>query len=1201
MKIKLLPKSGNSSVLLMFFLLMTVSLASAVTRTSTAAGGTWATATTWVGGIAPVAGDNVIIATTGANSVSLGANASITNVTINSGATLNILARTLTTSGFFVNDGSLIGSGIVTLTGNFTNNGTVSLTTGQVNISTGNFSNTSTGTFNLSTGRITTTTGDFSNTGTVTYSAAGRLYLGGNYTNTGTVTLLSALVYFAGTANQSIQGFTTTGTVSMIKTGGTATLTGNVSAGGLTINGISGTLDLGIGLTHIFNGNWTRTNGTLNGGSSLFRIGLSASGTVGTFNPGTGTVEYYRAGIQTVAPVTYNNLTLSGTSTKTITTATTIVNKVLSMEGTATVTAAPTYVNATATLQYNISTAGTVGAEWVTPFSAAGGVVIKGNQLTTINTAKVFNAGIPLTINSGAKLGTGLNLSLTLGGDFINNGGTLSAGNSPIIITNTMATQNIAGFTTGGLVSMTKTAGTATFTANVSGGGLTINGAGGTLNLGATLTHTFTGAIALTSGTLNGGSSVLNANSTSTAWSGTGTYFVAGTSTVNFGGGVQALNAPLTTFNNLTFSNSGLKTLTSIPVVNGILSMEGTATVSAAPTYGTAAKLQYNTITARIASVEWITPFAATGGVFITNTGAITVDQAKVFNSTVPLNIDNGATLANGGLTISGGSTLTVSDGSTLQLSGTSTFPSFTTTVLNPNSTVEYNGTAQAVAIRSYGNLLLSNSGNKTFAGTTTITGDLEITGSAMAILTNGTASSSASLTFAGVLQTALGSWGGTASAAANPNSTWFGSSTTGVINVLTSCLPGTWLGLTNTDWNTVSNWCGGVVPSSLTDVSIGVNANQPIIGASGGLCRNITIKVGANLTVSGSNSLTVKGNWTNNGTFTSNASTVIFNGTVPQTIGGSSATVFNNLTNTNITALVTAAIGITVKNNLNITNIASILDLGTFALTDGGTFSNAGLGKIKTANTSILPIPASKTWNSTVIYSNPTGGQTIVKGTYNGLPAIELDNTSGTQTASGNIIAGGQFNINNGGSPIFDMNGYNLTTNALNVLAPNSVLDMRGGTLTCASVLSMDGTVRYSGVTNARPFSSGTVEYYGAAQTVTNGSYYNLLFSGVGGIYTMASNIDVANTLNITNGAVTLQDGFTLSVGDAITVVNPASLTIESNASLLQTTYTGANSGNVIIKRSTTPVVELDHTYWCSPTTGTQTLYNFSPLTDMG
>ena len=1197
MKIFFLSENRYSSLLGLFFLLLTTSIATAATRTSTATGGAWSATATWVGGIVPLAGDDVVIATTVGNSVTLGANTTITNVTINAGATLNIANRRLSVSGFFTNNGTVSGtSGQVNLaTGNFSNSGSFTLSgTGQINVTAGNFNNT--GSISVATGQINVVAGSFSSTNSLIFTAAGFLKLGGSFSYSGTFDLGTAQVHFIGATNQSIQGFTTTGLVSMLKTGGIATLTSDVTSGGLTLSGLGGTLDLVSGI-HTFNGNWTRTNGNLNCGSSLLRIGLSASGTggAGTFNAGTGTVEYYRGGNQTVAPVTYNNLTLSGSGVKTITTATTIVNRVLSMEGTATASAAPTYVNATATLQYNIAVARTIGAEWITPFAAAGGVVINGNQNTTINGAKVFNAGIPLTINSGAKLLTGAN-SLTLGGDFINNGGTFTS-TGPVVIANTMTIQSIAGFTTTGLVSMTKTGGTATFGGNVNGAGFTINGTGGTLNLGSALVHTFTGAVALTSGTLNGGSSILNVNFTGTAWTGTGTNFNAGTGAVNFGGAAQTL-ATASIFNNLTFSGTALKTLTGLPTVNGILSMEGTATVSAAPIYGASATLQYNRTVAQLTGPEWITPFAAIGGVRITNTGMITVATTnKIFNSNVPLNIESGATLNNGGFSISGGSTLNVVNTGTLQLSGSSVFPSFAITTLAANSTVNYNGTAQTVAVQNYGILLLSGSGNKTFVGATTIAGGLGISGSAVAILFSGTSSTSASLTLNGVLQTALGSYGGTGSAATNQIALWFGSSTSGVINLLNTCIAGTWLGITNTDWNTATNWCGGNVPTALTNVTIGITSNQPVIGILGGFCNSITIATGATLTISGTNVLTVSGNWTNNGTFSSNTSTVSFNGTANQTIGGTSTTTFNNLTNANSVAILAAA-PITIINTLDIANSVSILDMGTFALTDGGTFSNSGTGHIRTANTTSSPIPVAKIWNSVVTYSNPTGGQTIVAGTYNGTPSLELDNTSGTQIASGNIVTGGQLNINNGGAPVFDMNGFNLTTNALNVIAPNAVLDMRGGTLNYSSLLAMDGTIRFSGATNAKPFASGTVEYYGATQTVTSGSYFNLLFSGATGVYTMTTDIDVANKLNITNGAVTLKEGLTLSVGDAVTVVTPGTLTLENNASLLQTTYNGPNVGNVIVTRNTTPVLKFDATFWCSPTTGTQTLLDFSPGT---
>ncbi|MFV5697158.1 T9SS sorting signal type C domain-containing protein [Flavobacterium sp. ZT3R17] len=1157
--------------------LFSFSLANAATITSTATGGTWTTGTTWVGGVAPVAGDNVIIATTGVNTVTLGANASIVNVTINSGATLNIANITLTATGAFINNGTLTGTtGIVALTGNFTNSGS----------------------FTLSTGRLTISTGNFTNSGTFTFTGAGRLLLGGNYTNSGTVTLLSALVQFTGTANQTIQGFTTTGSVSMLKTGGIATFTGNVNGGGLIINGTGGTLNLGSG-THTFSGTWTRTAGTIDCSSGILRIGANISGTGGTFVAGTGTVEYYRLGNQTAAVLTYNNLTLSGSGTKTFST-TPIVNGKLLLAGTAVVvvtTGVITY-GSSAALQYDTTNVRTVTSEeWITPFSATGGVILNSAQIITLNTAKVFNVGAPLIINSSAKLTTN-NLGLTFGGNFINNGGTFTAGSSPIVITNTVAIQSIAGFITTGLVSMSKTAGIATFVGNVNGAGLTINGAGGALNLGTGLTHTFTGDITLTSGTLNGGSSLLNVNSTSvTAWNGSGTNFSASSGTVNFGGLAQTL-ATASTFNNLTVSNSGTKTLSGVPTINGILSMEGTATVSVVPIYSGTATLQYNTATARTTGVEWKTPFASTGGVSIINTGIITSNGIKVFNVSVSLTIASGATLDNGSFAISGGSTLTVANGGTLKINGTSTFPTFTTTALGVTSTIIYSGNNQTVATKNYGILFLSGSGNKTFAASTTISGDLGINGTAVVLFPNGSTSASGTLTLGGTLQTALGSWGGTISAATHTNSTWFGSTTTGVLNVLTSCLPGTWLGSSNTDWNTPGNWCGNSVPTATSDVTITTATNQPIIGATGGICRNITIANGANLSISGSNTLTLTGNWINNGTFTPNTSAVNFNGVGVQSIGGTSANIFSNLTNSNTGAVVTAAAMITINNSLNITNMASVLDMSTFALVGGGTFSNSGIGQLKTANSSATPIPLGITWASTVVYNNATGNQTIVGGTYNGSPSLELDNTSGTQVASASIVTGTQFNMSNGGAPVFDMNGFNLTANAINIVAPNAVLDMRGGSLTYTTVPSMDGTVRFSGVTNGKAFESGTVEYYGLTQTVASGNYYDLLFSGVNGVYTMASNINIDNTLDITNGAVTLQPSLTLTVGDKVTVINPGKLTLENNSSLIQTTYTGSNTGNIIVKRNTTPLLLYDFTFWSSATSGPQTLFDFSPNT---
>jgi hypothetical protein len=215
-------------------------------------------------------------------------------------------------------------------------------------------------------------------------------------------------------------------------------------------------------------------------------------------------------------PSTANNLTLSGSGAKTFATTPTI-NGILSMQGTATIPSQPTY-GANATLQYNTATARTAGAEWPATFTGSGGIIIASTGAITLNAAKILAANNPLIINSGATLITN-NFQLTFGGSFVNTG-ILTSGSSNITIANIMVNQSIAGFTTIGNVLMTKTSGTATFAGDVTGGELIINGVGGSLNLGAARTHTFSGALALTNGTLNGGSSTIKLASTFTTTNG---------------------------------------------------------------------------------------------------------------------------------------------------------------------------------------------------------------------------------------------------------------------------------------------------------------------------------------------------------------------------------------------------------------------------------------------------------------------------------------------------------------------------------------------------------------------------------------------------------------------------------------------------------------------------------------------------------
>ena len=156
----------------------------------------------------------------------------------------------------------------------------------------------------------------------------------------------------------------------------------------------------------------------------------------------------------------------------------------------------------------------------------------------------------------------------------------------------------------------------------------------------------------------------------------------------------------------------------------------------------------------------------------------------------------------------------------------------------------------------------------------------------------------------------------------------------------------GSWLGITSTDWNTASNWCGGI-PALSTNVTIPVVGSvpfQPIIGSAGGLCKNITIN--GTLSVTGAYNLAIDGNWVNNGTFTPGTGTVTFRGATAQFISGSTANSFYKLTLNNPTGL-SIYNNVAVSNNITFTNGKITTGANILSLTSAlATVTGAGAGK---------------------------------------------------------------------------------------------------------------------------------------------------------------------------------------------------------------------------------------------------------------
>ncbi len=151
----------------------------------------------------------------------------------------------------------------------------------------------------------------------------------------------------------------------------------------------------------------------------------------------------------------------------------------------------------------------------------------------------------------------------------------------------------------------------------------------------------------------------------------------------------------------------------------------------------------------------------------------------------------------------------------------------------------------------------------------------------------------------------------------------------------------------------------------------------------------NVTISQGT-LDLSG-NTLTVTGNWTNNGSFTSNG-TITFAGSSSQSLGGSASTTFNNLTVNN-------GAGITLTNNQTIngtlTFTAGRIITGSYVLTCGtaSTVNGAGPGTGYVIGNLAIVIPVGATAKTFSIGSGYS--YTPVDLTFTGIT------TGGTLTAS--------------------------------------------------------------------------------------------------------------------------------------------------------------------------------------------------------
>lgn len=356
------------------------------------------------------------------------------------------------------------------------------------------------------------------------------------------------------------------------------------------------------------------------------------------------------------------------------------------------------------------------------------------------------------------------------------------------------------------------------------------------------------------------------------------------------------------------------------------------------------------------------------------------------------------------------------------------------------------------------------------------------------------------------------------------------------------------WKGTTSTAWNDATNWTAGV-PTATIDAVIGdasftgsfqptvsatascnaltlvTSAKNPVLTLSKGLTVAGILTIGSGCTISQKGvSLTVKGNWVNNGTYTTtqNNAKVAMGGTT-QTIGGSATTTFRRLT---------IAAGATVTLTVNAAVSTAFTVSGTFIPSESTTPILSGAANTSVDATGILRVNAgtfagnytlSGTYSfvagSTVDYSATLANQTI-----------RNDLTYSTLRISGALVKtlGGNLNPLNSTTSAAGRIDVTAAILDLSTFTANRGTTVAGGTITVAN----GATLRIGGG-NSFPINYGThslsltstVEYNGLAQTISAETYGNLTLSGSSGavVKTMpATDFTVAGTLSSTVGAAT-------------------------------------------------------------------------------
>ena len=860
----------------------------------------------------------------------------------NSGAIANTIH-------FAVNGGSTLylGTNPVTGSGTFTNSAGATLGIGDAG---GIAASGATGNIRVTGNRSYSASANYLYNGTEAQAAGNGLTAANNLTITNSagvalsswVTVTNSLALAAGNLSIGANTLTLNGAIDKTAGGLAGGASANIVIGGsgaattlpavelnnLTVNraagiALGGAVSAGGTLTLTSGAVTSANNLTMGNGATISRAtgSLDAAPTFGT----SVNVAYVAGGVATgpelpTATSVLNNLTFSHTS------GTVTLNADTTVNGNLVTTAGGTLdLNGyTLTVKGSVTNGGTI--------TGGGKLLLAGSSAQTLAGTGAYG-NVELDNAAGASLAA----NTTINGNLDVTVGQFTVGAYSITVTGAT--------TVDGTLAIASATGTATFNDvtvhgtwnNTANEAVTINGNlvnAGTFNAGTgihtlagtsktiggtvaipslTITGTYTNNDVLTINTRIGGAGGLiqaagaTLNLGGTATNATLTATAAG-NTVNYFGAAQTVKA--TAYENLVLGGSGVKTLTSVSTVNGNLTMDGTASATTATGLTIGGDLQIGDGTTFTAA-----------GYALTVAGATTVGEGT--SGVLNISSATGTKIFNGAVAINAGGTWN---------SGTSP-ATFRGGIANGGSFTSGSG-AQTF-----------DTNNQALAGIFTMP-NVAVTG--IALTNTGTLTASTALTGTGELVQGAGATLNLGATAAN-------------LTIAT---------LTATAADNTVNYSGTTQTIKATDYQhlTTSGSGTKTLGGDTDVAGDLTLGSGTTLDAStGNYALTLAGDWLNNGaTFTARSGTVTLDGTGIQSIGGTTAATFNNLTLANAAGAELGA-SQTVSGTLTLTSGTLAVGANTLTLngppiagTPGNLATTSGSSLAFGGNATGVEVPAS-------------------------------------------------------------------------------------------------------------------------------------------------------------------------------------------------------------------------------------------------